>query len=74
MAQTPHQCLCFNWGNFYLPKKFVIPAKAGIQSFVYSIAWDGLVPGLRREDGFLEVSLVISSCFARVAAVENLST
>jgi hypothetical protein len=32
-------------GNFQKPHYFVVPAKAGIQSFVLSETWNGLVPG-----------------------------
>ena len=37
-------------------KNFVIPAKAGTQSPVYSRTWNGLGPGLRRGDGVFRSS------------------
>jgi hypothetical protein len=40
---------------FYFPQIFVIPAKAGIQPIVISTTYQVLDPGLRRDDGFLEV-------------------
>jgi hypothetical protein len=46
---------CFK-ENFLKPQKFVIPAKAGIQSLVYSRTWNGLDPRLRGDDRFLEVA------------------
>jgi hypothetical protein len=61
VPENTRQCWGFLLGNFYLPKKFIIPAKAGIQYFVYSITWNGLVPGLRREDRFLEVAYKASA-------------
>jgi hypothetical protein len=47
-------------GNFSKPQKFVIPAKAGIQSLVYSTTWNGLDPRLRGDD---EVALDGNSIF-----------
>jgi hypothetical protein len=44
-------------GNVSKPQKFVIPAKAGIQPFVFSRTWNGLDPGLRRDDRLLEVAM-----------------
>jgi hypothetical protein len=42
--------------RFSQRKNFVIPAKAGTQSFVYSNITNGLGPGLRRGDEIVEQS------------------
>jgi hypothetical protein len=47
----------------------VIPAKAGIQSLVISMSYDGLVPGLRREDGVFRSPLNCSFCVAQEVAL-----
>ena len=50
-----------NVGDFYQPQIFVIPAEAGIQSIVISKSWKGLGPGLRRDDGLIEVVMKIAN-------------
>jgi tetraacyldisaccharide 4'-kinase len=56
MAETARQTGTSNIGTSKNLKKTVIPAKAGIQPFVTSMNYDGLGPGLRRDDGVIRSS------------------
>ena len=60
-------------GYFYLPQIFVIPAEAGIQPVVISMSYEGLDPGLRRDDGVNRTTATNLSSLAMPLAMKKMN-